>query len=266
MNTINLLTKFWHFNWLTLVISLCLIVFQLFTGRNTPSGKKLLFYLGIILLLLSTVSPLAYLGMGYLFSAHMIEHIILLLVVPPLLLSGINPSLLGRLQKSGFKKPGDFLFTPVVAWLLGIGAMYIWHIPVLFDAMKRSPLLHGIHIISLLILGFIFIWPVYTPIPWKKLNPLQCVLYLFIACVGCTILGIFITFAPSNLYTHSFYGHNPAIWNLVRNTWGIDSSVDQQAAGLIMWVPACIIYITNILVILGGYYSQKSIDKEEIQI
>ncbi len=265
MNTISLLTGFWHVNWLSLVISVSLIIFQLLTGRNTPANKKVVFYLGILLLLLSTVSPLAYLGKGYLFSAHMIEHIVLLLIIPPMLLVGINANLLEKLQKSGFRKVGEFLFTPAIAWILGIGAMYFWHIPAIFDAMKKSPLVHGIHIISLLVLGIIFIWPVYSPIPWKKLNPMQSVLYLFIACVGCTVLGIFITFAPSNIYTQFLNGQNPAVWNMVHNTWGIDPLTDQQAGGLIMWVPACIVYVTNILVKLAGYYSQRSIENEEVQ-
>ena len=266
MSTISLLTKFWHLNWLTLGIAIGLILFQIITRRGNSVKKNLLFCIGILLLMISTISPLAYLGRGYLFSAHMIEHIILLLVVPPLLLSGINPVLPEKLHKSGFKKIGDFLFIPAVSWILGIGTMYIWHVPAIFDTMKRSPLLHGIHIISLLLLGIIFIWPVYAPIPWKKLSPLQSVLYLFIACVGCTILGIMITFAPANLFIHSFHGNNPLVWKLVRNSWGIDSIADQQAGGLIMWVPACIIYITNILIILGGYYNQRNIDKEEVQI
>ncbi len=222
------------------------------------------FFSGVLLFLLVTVSPLAYLGGSYLFSAHMIEHIVILLIVPPLLLSGTNPQLLEKLQNSKFQKTGNVLFSVPVAWILGIGSMYFWHIPGMFEAMKKSMSLHIIHIISLLILGIIFIWPVYTPIPWKKLSPLQSALYLFIACVGCTVLGILITFGPTSMYMPFFTGSNTAIWDLIHTNWGITASIDQQAAGLIMWVPACFIYITNILVTLARYYkNQYSQDDKE---
>lgn len=263
MSTNELLSHYWELNWTAVVIALALIIFHLRTNRHASKMSHLAYFSGVLLFLLVTVSPLAFLGRGYLFSAHMIEHIVILLIVPPLLLSGTNPQLLEKLHHSKFRKTGDVLFSTPVAWVLGIGAMYFWHIPSLFDAMKKSMSLHIIHIVSLLILGIIFIWPVYTPIQWKKLSPLQSALYLFIACVGCTILGILITFGPTSLYIPYFTGGSAAIWSLVRDNWGITASIDQQAAGLIMWVPACFIYITNIMVMLAGYYKNQYSDDDK---
>ena len=262
MNINELLLHYWQLNWTAVIIALGLIIFHLYTNRTATAAKQFLFLSGVLLFLLVTVSPLAFLGSQYLFSAHMIEHIVILLIVPPLLLSGTNPQLLEKLHKSSFRKTGEVLFSAPVAWFLGIGAMYFWHIPYFFEAMKRSASLHAVHILSLLILGIIFIWPVYAPIPWKKLSPLQSALYLFIACVGCTILGILITFGPTSLYIPYFTGSSAAIWSLIREGWGITATVDQQAAGLIMWVPACFIYITNIMVILTGYYKKQYNDDD----
>ncbi len=262
MITNGLLSIQWHISWVAVITALMLIVFKIITGGSTPHGKNVLFYAGVFLLLLVTISPLAYLAHGYLFSAHMIEHIVLLLIVPPMLLVGTNAKLIQKLSVSGFRRTGNVLFSTPVAWIIGIGAMYIWHIPELFDAMKKSPALHTLHIITLLVAGIVFIWPVYSPVPWKRLSPLQSALYLFIACVGCTILGILITFSPPDLYIPYMAGHNAAVWNLVRNQWGITPAIDQQAGGLIMWVPACIIYITNIMLILAGYYRQPYEDDE----
>lgn len=261
MSTYELLSHYWQLNWTAVIIALALIIFQLQTNRHASSKSHIAYFSGVLLFLLVTVSPLAFLGRSYLFSAHMIEHIVILLIVPPLLLSGTNPQFLEKLHRSKFKKTGNVLFSVPVAWVLGIGAMYFWHIPSLFDAMKKSMSLHIIHIVSLLILGIIFIWPVYTPISWKKLSPMQSVLYLFIACVGCTILGILITFGPTSMYMPFFTGSNADIWNLI-HSWGFTTSVDQQAAGLIMWVPACFIYITNIMVTLGGYYKNQYNDDD----
>ena len=265
MSANELLLHYWQLNWTAILIALVLGIFHLRTNRHASVKSHVAFFSGVILFLIVTVSPLAFLGRSYLFSAHMIEHIVILLIVPPLLLSGTNPKLLEKLHKSKFRKTGNVLFSFPVAWFLGIGAMYFWHIPSLFDAMKKSMSLHIVHIISLLILGIIFIWPVYTPIHWKKLSPLQSALYLFIACVGCTILGILITFSPTSLYIPYFNGNSTAIWSLIRDNWGITTSVDQQAAGLIMWVPACFIYITNIMVTLAGFYKNQYSDDGEIQ-
>lgn len=85
---------------------------------------------------------------------------------------------------------------------------------------------------------------------------MQSILYLFIACTGCTVLGIMITFSPSSVYIPFMTGQNAEAWEIIRNNWGISAAVDQQAGGLIMWVPACIIYITNIMVILARYFGQ----------
>ena len=257
MNTNYLLSHYWHLNWGILAIALALIIFHLSVNKREGLLKQVTYLSGVLLFLLVTVSPLAFLGEGYLFSAHMIEHIVILLIVPPLLLSGTSSQFMEKIHLSKFKRTGDILFSTPVAWIMGIGAMYFWHIPLFFEAMKKSMTLHFIHIISLLILGIIFIWPVYTPIKWKKLAPLQSALYLFIACVGCTILGILIAFGPDSLYMPYFTGSNADIWHLIRDSWGITSSVDQQVAGLIMWVPACFIYITNIMVILAGYFKNQ---------
>ncbi len=260
MSTNELLSQYWQLNGTAVIIALLLLAFHLKTNRHAAPLSHIAFFSGVALFLLVTVSPLAFLGRGYLFSAHMIGHIVVLLIVPPLLLSGTNSQLLEKLHHSRFRKTGDVLFSAPVAWFLGMGAMYFWHIPAVFEAMIKSMSIHMIHLISLLIFGIIFIWPVYTPIPWKKLSPLLSVLYLFIACVGCTILGILITFGPTSMYIPDFTGGNAAIWNLIHNNWGITASIDQQAAGLIMWVPACLIYITNILVTLAGYYRNRYSD------
>ena len=141
--------------------------------------------------------------------------------------------------------------------------MWLWHIPSLLHSVMTSPSLKVIHLISLLILGFIFNWPVFSPVAWRKISPLQSVLYLFTACVGCTILGILITFAPAGLYTQYFIGSNKTIIDLLHQNWGISAATDQQAGGLIMWVPACIIYVTDSLITLAKWYrTPATIDSE----
>lgn len=262
ITTQDILTQYWEFSPVALIFAALLLVFHLVFNRSAAPGKQVLFLTGILIILLVTISPLAFLGMGYLFSVHMIVHIVLLLIAPPLLLAGLRGELILRLRETAFRRWGEVLFRTPVAWLLGMAVMYVWHIPSVFAAMVRSPALHGLHVVSSVLIGMIFIWPVYAPVPWRRLEPLQSALYLFIACTGCTILGILITFAPASLYTGLLPGNDPEVWELIRNSWGVSPEADQQAGGLIMWVPACIIYITNIMLILSGYFRLP--DEEEI--
>jgi cytochrome c oxidase assembly factor CtaG len=249
----------WVLNIPAIVITVLLVLFQLFTSRFRFTSHSSFFYAGVLLFILMTMSPIEILGKSYLFSAHMTQHIFYLLIIPPLLLSGTEPDFFNRLfKRPGWTLTGKIIFYPVITWVLGIGSMWIWHIPVVFEAMKNSQALMILQIVSLLVLGYIFIWPVYTPVRFMRLGPLESTLYLFSACVGCTVLGIFITFAPEGLYSSFFTGGNPVIQSVVSADWGITRAVDQQMAGLIMWVPACIVYVTNIMITLGRWYMKGS--------
>ncbi len=151
----------------------------------------------------------------------------------------------------------------MVAWILGVGSMWIWHIPSLYVAMKESTFLMTLNIVSMLVFGIIFIWPVFAPVRFMKLEALQIALFLFTACVGCTVLGIYITFMPVSLYTSVLTGHNEAIMSLVRNNWGIDPVTDQKMGGLMMWVPACFIYVTNILINLSRWLRTDEVETND---
>jgi putative membrane protein len=279
MTALNLFNSYWELNIPALAIAAGLIIFHYISNGKTFNKKSFLFFSGVLLYLFATVSALSYLGDYYLFSAHMIKHIIILLVVPPMLLSSTNPDYLKKIVgKPGFQKIGKIIFNPILAWTLGVGSMWLWHIPALFELLESSPILKLVQMISILVFGLIFIYPVFSPVYYRKLQPLQSALYLFTACVGCTVLGIFITFAPAGLYAPyvngtacwccvtsgvpgSFAaGNNPAILSFLENNWGISSSIDQQVGGLIMWIPACFIYLANIMISISKWYQLS--DKE----
>ena len=261
-----LLTDFWHFNVPAAIITAGLIVFHLITNRYRLTKKSINFFSGILLFILLTFSPLDFIGHYYLFSAHMIQHILLLLVIPPLLLTGTDKEFIQRLvNRPGFQKFGRFFFYPITAWMFGVGSMWIWHAPLLFMAMMHSQVVHIVEMISLLSSGTIFAWPVFAPVQFKKLNPLSGSLYLFSACIGCTILGIFITFAPAGFYSAYMTGGSSAIMNFLQFNMGITPDVDQQAAGLIMWVPACLIYLSIIMILMARWYSHPEREDDELK-
>lgn len=249
------LLTFWHLSIPALIITIILLGFHYWSNGYRFTKKSTNYLSGVVLFILMTMSPIDYLGHSYLFSVHMIQHIAILLIIPPLLLTGTDSKYLEKLiKRPGFKKVGKILFLPLVAWMLGVGSMWVWHIPGLYVAMKESMPLMTLNIITMLVFGIIFIWPVFAPVRFMKLDALQTALFLFTACVGCTVLGIYITFMPDSLYTSVLTGHNEIIMSLVKNSWGISPVIDQQMGGLIMWVPACFIYVTNILIGLSKWF------------
>lgn len=225
-------------------------------GQRTPwrSGA---FVAALVLLLLSTESPLETLAAGYLFSAHMLQHLLLLLVVPGLLLLSW-PVAAAAAQRARTAPPASrplWLTRAPVAWLSGVGAMWLWHVPALCNAAAMTPSVRWTQTVSLLLMGLLFWWPIIGPAPQRRLPALGGVVYLFTACVGCTLLGIALTFAPVTVCSAFLHPpHDGGLLNLVRQQWGLTPALDQQVGGLIMWVPACSIYVVASMGLLLRWY------------
>ncbi len=192
--------------------------------------------------------PVRTLAVNYWFSAHMLQHILLQLVAPPLALLALsrrNESF-GAAERLNPK-------VGAAAWLAGIGAMWIWHAPFLCNAVIQSPALRWFQYATLLLLGAVFWWPIAGTRREWRLPPLVGILYLFTACLSCTALGIVVTFAPPDLYGKYFHAASaPGIFR----EWITTPAADQRLGGLLMWVPACFIYITGILGLLNRWYSE----------
>ncbi|WP_347158926.1 cytochrome c oxidase assembly protein [Pontibacter chitinilyticus] len=237
-------------------------LYFLLSGGKWQKGAGL-YFAGLILMLLVQSSPLHFLAMHYLFSAHMVGHIVLLLLCAPLLVLGL-PQQPGAKAGRAMTGISEVLsHWPWLGWLCGIGVMWFWHIPAVFDtafpatqatAFSMVPVLH---VGSLLLAGMLFAWPLLGPLPEQRINPLVGVVYLFTACVGCSLLGLLITFAPLGIYHHYLSIDPFGFASQIRNGWGITTEADQQAAGLIMWVPCCFIYLSGSLYLLHTWLTAK---------
>jgi putative membrane protein len=253
MTTWGLLTSCW---WLDpLAIAACLAASMAYglpdTGRL--GVRRLPLAVALLLLVLALMSPIGELADGYLFSAHMLQHLLLVLIVPPLALIGLGPVPQARRMGLG----GRLLARPLVAWGLGVGAMWLWHERTLCDAASHSALVHRLQELSLLAMGTAFWWPILAPREEARLEPLPAALYLFTACVACTLLGILITFSPVEVC--SVYAHpvdRLGVMTLLRDGWGMTAQKDQQVGGLLMWVPACLVYGIGILGVLGRLFRE----------
>ena len=113
MTFTDLMTNYWQLNIPALIIIALLIIFNFVTNGRRFTKKSIYFFIGIFLFILLTFSPINYLGHYYLFSAHMLQHIVILLIIPPLLLIGTNKEFFDVLLKNPkVNKTAKFLFNP----------------------------------------------------------------------------------------------------------------------------------------------------------
>src|SRR5438876_7770611 len=195
------------------------------------------------------MSPLRALADGYLFSAHMVQHILLVLIIPALFLLSLPPSFF-------LPRPIKTLAHPFIGWVAGVGAMWLWHAPTLCNAATTLKAVSVVQTVSLLLMGSLFWWQVLAPREEQRLSPLAGIVYLFTACTACSVLGIILTFAPVSICP---VYQNPVdrlgMLGTIRGDWGLTSDRDQQIGGLLMWVPMCAIYVPAILAQLARWHS-----------
>jgi len=259
------LFSFWHFDIALVSFIVIITLLYFYTINFTLVKQSIYFFIGLSVIILAVASPLHFLG-EYLFSAHMITHILLLLIAPQLMILSIPEE--NRFQKTFQFFSKRISAMPLMSWLIGVGIMWFWHIPYIYhhflamqnmsDGNSSIIVWHNIHILSLWIAGIIFWWVIINPYKQYQVKPLTGVLYLSMACLFCSLLGLLITFAPLNMYANQMamndeYGFN----NIIKNKWGISSEMDQQIAGLIMWVPCCFIYLTAAMLLLKKWFKEK---------
>ena len=216
-------------------------------------GQIVAFMLGMGLMFLALVSPLDELGDSYLFSAHMVQHLFLTIVGPPLLLIGtpewfIRPIIRNRILFAILR----FLTLPAVAFVIFNADFFLWHAPALYDATLENQSIHILEHLTFIIFGLLFWWPIFSPS--KDLPRLSIggqILYLFLSGMPVVLLGAGLTFAPP-LY---------APYIAAPRVWGISVATDQQLGGLIMWVPGNIIYIIIMSVLFLRWMQNK--DREQ---
>jgi putative membrane protein len=195
-----------------------------------------------------------------LFSAHMTQHEVLMLVAAPLLVLGrpVIPFLwalpmswrqsLGAAGKRrGVQVPWRTATKPSVAWAVHAVALWVWHVPVLFQATLQSDIIHTLQHVCFLGSALLFWWALIHG-PQGLTGYGLAVLYMFTTSVHSGVLGALITFAR-----HVWY---PA-YSETTPSWGLTPLEDQQLGGLIMWVPAAAVYIIAGLALMAGWMRES---------
>jgi putative membrane protein len=214
-------------------------------GHGISLSAAAAFSAGWLSLVISLIGPFHELSES-LFSAHMTQHEILMLISAPLIVLG-RPQIaamwaLPRARRSivasvtnahQFVVVWRFISGSFVAFLIHAAALWIWHIPALFDATLESDWIHALQHASFFGTALLFWWAIVNSrIDWK--SSFVGVLFLFLTSLHSGILGAFLTF------THQIW--YPVYLNST-GEYGLTPLEDQQLGGLIMWVPAGLVYI-----------------------
>ena len=203
-----------------------------------------------ITLLVALVSPVDAVSSA-LFSVHMLQHLLLMMVAAPLFVLG-DPMLaaLWALPMRRRRAVGSWwrrrvalraawrlLTKPLAAWSLHVGMLWAWHYPAFYDHALRSEPVHLFEHAAFFLTALLFWWPVLRP-HGRRLRDGTAVAYLFGAALQSTLLGAALTLAARPLYSAHFGSTAP---------WGFTPLEDQQLAGLLMWVPAGMVYLAALV-------------------
>lgn len=201
---------------------------------------------GLAAVAFALLSPLDALG-STLASAHMLQHIILILVAAPLLAAGnalatmshgVPSALRGAareaLRSSAARSAVRMLRRPGTAWALHAGALWLWHSAALYEAALGSHWLHGLEHVSFFGTALLFWSVVLRPAPGPGTLPGLALLLVFTMALQGVLLSALLTFSPTPWYES--YGERA-------RAWGLDPLVDQQLAGVMMWVPGGLVYV-----------------------
>ncbi|HVC33630.1 MAG TPA: cytochrome c oxidase assembly protein [Chloroflexota bacterium] len=222
--------------------------------RHPVSGWQIIsFYVGLLVLLLALASPLDLLADHYLFTAHMLQHVLLLLVVPPLLLWGMPEATLQAIVRTvAARSVLRKLAGPLSAFVLYSAFMWVWHAPTLYEAALGNELIHVGEHLCFLISATLFWWPLVRPTTsFGTMPELIRIVYLFGAALSTTLLAALLTFATSVLYPT--YALGPP-YSAVRDALGMSPLVDQEVGGLLMWIGGALWYLGAAFIIFFRWF------------
>jgi len=230
---------------------------------NIPPWRAATFLLGLLALWVALASPMDVFN-RFVLTAHMLQHMMLMMVAPPLILLGapLVPMLRGLptfaarefagpfLNWSVTKRVGTVLTNPVFALVLIGVVMFAWHTPALYELALRSPAWHQTEHACFLIASLIFWWPVVQPWPSRAQWPRWAMVpYLLIADLQNTVLSAILVFSDRVLYPS---------YSAVPRLFRFSALEDQVAAGSIMWVVGSLAFIVPAIVIAVQCLSKRS--------
>ncbi len=217
------------------------------------------FAAGWLALVVALVSPLDALG-SELFSAHMVQHEVLMIVAAPLLVVGCplaawawglprawRAAIGGFFHHPAWRRPWQVVTAPVAAWALHAAALWGWHLPVLFDAALANEAVHAVQHAAFLFTALLFWWSLVEAD--RRGRHGVALLSLFTTFAHTGALGALLTLAGVPLYA-PYFG--------TTSVHGLTPLEDQQLGGLVMWIPSGLLYLACGLVLAAHALASSS--------
>lgn len=228
---------------------------------GSPRSRPWYFAAGTFVGFVALLSPIDTGGDRYLFSLHMIQHLLLMMVAPPLCILGIAGIRLPHASPpSAARRLWAFMVRPWAAMVIFSSVLLVWHIPALYDATLTTEAIHVFEHMSFIAVGVVFWWPIVDPQRgadtrgWVGTFPK--IAMLVASGIPPTVLGLIFTVAPRAVY--DFYARAPRLW-------GLTAVVDQQIAGVVMFGVGNLIYFLAIVAVFWRLFADPAMDEEEAQ-
>jgi putative membrane protein len=215
-------------------------------GRGVRVWQVGCFIGAMVTLVAALISPIDTLS-DQLLWVHMVQHMLLMLIAAPLIV-GASPGLatawaLPRGLRLGLARVWVglrlreasrwLLWQPVVLWVAFALVVWVWHVPVLYEAALREPWIHDMQHLGFFVSACLYWRVMFDPLGRVRLSPALAIAYVFTTSLHGMLLGVFMALSPRVWY--GFYDGRSA-------AWGLSTLEDQQVAGFIMWMPVCAVY------------------------
>lgn len=237
-------------------------------GKSIQRWQVAAFGLGWIVLFIALVSPLDALS-EELFSAHMVQHLLMVLVAAPLFALGrfslaVTWAFPAYWVSKVWKKwkwgqAWRFLMRPMPVFIIHNAVIWLWHMPRLYEASVQNEWIHFLEHFSFFLTAFLF-WQVFVDFTeslrmGRSANFGSAMLMMFGTMLVSGFLGVLIAFSPHVWY--SIYLHETALY-------GLTALEDQQLAGTIMWVPSGVVYLVAVIGVMGRWlFAMESLENPQ---
>ena len=215
--------------------------------------QRVCYYAALVVMFLSLNGWLHDLSDSYLFSAHMVQHLMLALVVAPLMIMGTTGAMLRPLLRlPGVAPVARWITHPMRCFAIFNVVVAGWHLPPLYNyALAHHPV-HIVQHLMFLAASVIMWWPILSPLPeLPRLSYPGQMLYLFLMSIPMAVVSVYIAYADSLLYP--MYAAAPRVW-------GISPMDDQLIGGLIMWIPGGLYFYSVISVIFFRWQQRDGVE------
>ena len=208
------------------------------------------FIASLAVVFFSLQGPMHELSERYLFSGHMVQHLLITLFFPQWFLLGVPAWMWGPLVSVPWVAAVGRAWThPVAALLFWTASLYLWHVPAMYDWALNDHNVHIVEHLSFMVGAVVMWWPAHSRVEEiPRLTPGLRMIYLFFLTVPMKALGAILTMSDYLIY--DFYAAQPRVF-------GLDPMVDQRLGGLIMWLPGGLVFWFIIAVtFFRTYYGQ----------